>query len=287
MKIAFRLLLASLLLSVTVRAGTPLDDSRKVGGFIIGCEAYSFNKFTALEAIEKTKATGGKTIEFFSWEKFSTNYPKLEVNHTLPQKHIDELKAALKAADIRATSLYIGNNAFTQKDPEAALRKTFDFAKKLDLVALTGEPPDSGFDLVEKLCKEYDIKFCLHNHRGDESHPEYKYWNPAYTSKLMQGRDPRMGYCLDTGHLVRSGGKPLEAIKLFGSRLHTLHLKDPISATGHDTVYGHGIGDIKSVLAALKEQKFNGFISIEYETDNDATAVDEMRQCVDFVRQSK
>ena len=287
MKFQLRVVLFVSLLSIQTFAATPLDDSREVGGFAIGTQAYSFNQFTALEAIEKTKAAGGKTIEFFSWQKFSTNHPKLEVNHTLPDKYIDELKAALKAADLRATSIYIGNAAFAAKDSEAMLRKTFEFAKKLDLLALTGEPPESGFDLMEKLCKEYDIKFCLHNHKHDAAKPDYKNWDPHYTVKLMEKRDARMGFCLDTGHLVRSGGNPVEAAKLFGKRLHTLHLKDPITADGHDTIYGQGVGKVKDVLHQLKKQKFKGWISVEYENETSTDTVSDIRQSIEFVRGQK
>lgn len=273
----------SLLAAFSLHAATPLSNDTRIGGFSLGCQAYSFNKFTAFEAIEKTKAAGGKTIELFTWQKFSPEFPNLEVNPTLPDDKLQLLKDKLKEAGIRATSAYIGNNAFTQKDPEQAARKVFEWAKKLDLLALTGEPPESSFDLVEKLCKEYDIEFCLHGHRHDEKHPEYKNWDPSYTIKLMEHRDPRMGFCLDTGHLIRSGGNPIEAIKMFGKRLHTLHLKDPISLTGEDTVYGQGIGDTKGILAELKKRKFKGFISIEYENPV-PDAVPDIRRCIEFVR---
>jgi sugar phosphate isomerase/epimerase len=270
----------------TAHAASPLGKSTKVGGFSIGCQAYSFKDFTAYEAIEKTAATGGKTIEFFSWQKLSAENPKLELNATLPEKNITELKAKLKSAGLRATSMYFGNKAFEAKDPEAELRKTFEFAKKMDFVALTGEPPLTGFDLVEKLCKEYDIRFCLHNHRKDPAHPDYKNWNPEYTVGLMKDRDPRMGFCLDTGHLVRSGLKPVDALRLMKGRVHSLHLKDPVSADGHDTVYGQGVADIRGILTELRAQKFDGFISIEYENFGPNSVAD-IKQCIDYVRQAK
>ncbi len=277
------LTILSLFAAFTLQAATPLSPETKIGGFSLGCQAYSFNKFTLFEAIDRTKATGAKTIELFTWQKFSREFPDLEVNQTLPDDKIELLKNKLKAAGLRATSAYIGNNAFTQKDPEKAARQVFEWAKKLDLLALTGEPPESSFDLVEKLCKEYDIKFCLHGHRHDPKRPEYKNWDPSYTIKLMEHRDPRMGFCLDTGHFVRSGGDPIAAIKIFGKRLHTLHLKDPLSTTGDDTVFGGGIGNVSGVLAELRKQKFQGWISIEYENPI-ANAVPDIRECVDYVR---
>ncbi len=278
-------LFASLVGASSTSAANPLPDSTKVGGFALGCQAYSFNRYTLFEAIDKTKEAGGKTIELFLWQKFSPEFPKVEVNAQLSGEHIKLLKEKLRSADIRVVSAYFGNTAFTQNDPEAALRKVFEFAKKLDMVSLTGEPPDieKNLDLVEKLVKEYDIKFCLHNHRKDESKPEYRNWDPNYTITLMKDRDPRMGFCLDTGHLVRSGLKPVDALKILQGRVNALHLKDPISETDHDTIFGEGVGKVKGVLDELKRQKFNGYISIEYE-HNWTNSVPDIKQCVEFVR---
>ncbi|MDQ6633097.1 MAG: sugar phosphate isomerase/epimerase [Verrucomicrobiota bacterium] len=278
-----KLFFALSILALQLNAATPIPDSCKIGEFVLGCQAYSFNRYTAFEAIDKTKEAGGKTIEFFLWQKFSPEFPNLEVNGDLPDDKTKLLKAKLTSAGIRATSAYFGNTAFTQKDPEAALRKVFEFAKKMDLVALTGEPPESGFDLVEKLCKEYDIRFCLHNHRKDEAKPDYQNWNPEYTMKVIENRDAHMGFCLDTGHLVRSGLKPVDALKILKGRVYSLHLKDPSSADGPDTIFGKGVGDVKKVLQELKKQKFDGFISIEYE-NNWTNSVPDIKRCIEFVR---
>jgi sugar phosphate isomerase/epimerase len=268
---------------LNLHAVEKLPKSCKVGDFVLGCQAYTFNRYTAFEAIDKTAEAGGKTIELFLWQKLSAEYPKVEVNALMPDEYVQKLKARLKEKGIRASSAYFGNKAFEQADSEAALRKVFDFAKKLDMVALTGEPPESGFGLMEKLCKEYDLRFCLHNHRGSADKPEYKYWDPAYTVELMKGRDKRMGFCLDTGHLVRSGLDPVEALKKMEGRVFSLHLKDPISRDGHDTIFGQGVGNVAGILKELKRQKFDGFISIEYE-NNWTNSVPDVRQCVEFVR---
>lgn len=285
MKNALLFLLALVIGENFAPAATPLDESTKIGGFALGCQAYSFNRYTLFEAIDKTKEAGGKTIELFLWQKFSPELPKVEVNAQLSDEHIKLLREKLRVTGVRAVSAYFGNTAFTQKDPEAALRKVFEFAKKLDMVSLTGEPPDieKNLDLVEKLVKEYDIKFCLHNHRKDESKPEYKNWDPNYTIGLMKDRDRRMGFCLDTGHLVRSGLKPVNALKILQGRVNALHLKDPISETDHDTIFGEGVGDVKNVLKELKRQKFSGYISIEYE-HNWTNSVPDIKRCVEFVR---
>src|SRR5690349_12090472 len=64
------------------------SEADKTGGFVLGCQAYSFRDDTALEAIEKTKACGGKVIEFFTWQKLGTNRPGVELNANLSDADI-------------------------------------------------------------------------------------------------------------------------------------------------------------------------------------------------------
>ena len=49
----------------------PIPDEYKQNGFAIGAQAYTFNRFSAFEAIEKTAQAGGKVIEFFPGQKLT------------------------------------------------------------------------------------------------------------------------------------------------------------------------------------------------------------------------
>ncbi len=258
----------------------------EVGGFTVGCAAYTFRQGTAFEAIDKTKACGGTVIEFFAWQRLSAETGNVKLDENLSDENIKLLKARLAAAGIRGVSCYVNNAHFPagNKD-ETGPRKVFEFARKLDLRGLTGEPPEDQLDIVEKLVKEYDIQFCIHNHRKDEKKPDYKNWDPAYVLSLVKNRDPRMGACVDTGHLVRSGLKPADAIKVLGRRVLSVHLKDPkdSSADAPDQPLGRGAGDMKRVLAELKRVGFKGHIDVEYENTTDHL-LEDVKQCIEFVR---
>jgi hypothetical protein len=57
------ILAVGLLAAFVARAAEPpLGSEYRVGGFVVGCQAYMFHRFTAFEAIEKTVAAGGKVI---------------------------------------------------------------------------------------------------------------------------------------------------------------------------------------------------------------------------------
>ena len=56
---------------ISTAVAEPIPDQYKQGGFAIGCQAYSFNRYTVFEAIEKTAQCGGKVIEFYPGQKLS------------------------------------------------------------------------------------------------------------------------------------------------------------------------------------------------------------------------
>lgn len=252
----------------------------------VGVAAYSFRRLTAFEAIEKTRECGGDVIEFFLWQKLSPAHSNVVLNANLPDEHVAALKAKLEAVGVRAVNAYFNNASF--QDPagaEAGARKLFEFAKKLGLRGLTGEPAVEHLDLVERLVKEYGIQLCFHNHPRNPAKPEYRNWDPAYLLALMEKRDPRMGFSVDTGHLSRSGVDPVGTVKLFKNRILSVHLKDVTEARpdSGDVPYGRGIGNIAGVLAELRRQGFRGHVAVEYEHTTDRL-VDDVKHCIDFVR---
>jgi len=75
----------SALASLITLAGSlwaePIPPEYRIGGFAIGCQAYTFNRFTAFEAIEKTEAAGGRVIEFYPGQALSPDDRATKVGH--------------------------------------------------------------------------------------------------------------------------------------------------------------------------------------------------------------
>ena len=72
----------------------PIPEQYKQGGFAIGAQAYTFNRYTVFEAIEKTATAGGKVIEFFPGQKLSKEEPTVSWNHNSPDDVIAKVQAA-------------------------------------------------------------------------------------------------------------------------------------------------------------------------------------------------
>ena len=259
---------------------TPIPENCLTGGIAISCQAWTFNQFSVMEAIDKTAAAGGKVIEFYPGQKFSPDKPDQKFDHNASDEMIAAVQARLKERGIRAVNYGVVG---IPKD-EAGARKIFEFAKKFELYGITTESVDA-LDTIEKLVKEFDIRLGFHNHPRQPKNPGYKMWDPNYVLSVVKDRDARIGSCSDVGHWVRSGLNPIDFLKILQGRVISVHLKDlnEKSADAHDVPFGTGISNVPGILDELKRQNFAGNASIEYEYNWKDNVVD-AAQCIGFVR---
>jgi sugar phosphate isomerase/epimerase len=262
------------------RAENAIPEDCKSGGFFIGCQAYTFNRYTVFEAIEKTSQAGGKVIEFYPGQPLSKEEPNVKWDHKATPEVIQKVKDQLAKYHIKAVNY--GVVGIPKDDGEA--RKLFEFAKTMGLRAVTTESVDA-IDTIEKMVKEYDIMVGFHDHPKRPDDPNYRMWDPNYILSVVKDRDPRIGSCADTGHWVRSNLKPVDCLRILKGRIISSHLKDlnKMGPNAHDLPYGTGVSDVPGILEELKAQGFTGNISIEYEYNWDHS-LPEVAQCIGFVR---
>jgi sugar phosphate isomerase/epimerase len=279
-KFLLSLALAAAVILPSIQADV-MPANLKVGGFAVGCQAYTFTRFSVFEAIEKTASTGAKVIEFYPGQKLSVEEPSVKFSHDASPEVWDKVKAKLKEAGITPVAYGVVG---LSKD-EAASRKVFEFAKSFGIKVINTESVDA-IDTFEKLVKEYDIKVGFHDHPKKPDDVNYKLWDPNYVLSLVKDRDPRIGACADIGHWVRSGLTPVDCVKILKGRIVSSHMKDlnvklPIGS--HDVHWGQGVSGVADVLAEFKAQGFEGPISIEYEHNWDNNVAD-AKACMDFMR---
>jgi sugar phosphate isomerase/epimerase len=285
--------LIALCLVVGVIAARPAAAEHRIpkeyatNGFFVGCQAWTWNHFTVFEAIKKTAESGGKVIEFFPGQRLSKEEPDVKWDHNASPETIAKVKAELEKYKIKA----VNYGVVGIPSDEAGARKVFEFAKALDLRAITTESVDA-IDTIEKLVKEYDIMVGFHDHPRRPNNPGYRMWDPNYILSVVKDRDKRIGSCADIGHWVRSGIKPVDALEILKGHIISVHLKDlnEFSPNGHDVPAGTGISDIPAVLKELKKQHFDGNISIEYEyhmEDSQAEVTQSIAFLKDFTKTIK
>ncbi len=72
--------------------------------------------------------------------------------------------------------------------------------------------------MITEIAKEFGLEMVLHPHAGT------MFETPNDLDFLLNETD--INLCLDTGHIVVGGGKPLDIAKRAGSRVKHVHLKD-------------------------------------------------------------
>lgn len=265
----------TLLAGVPLLAGAPAEPL----GWRLGVAAWSFNRFTFFEAIDRTAALGLKYIEAYEGQRLSAD-GEATLTADLPATAVDRIRAKLKTAGVTLTSLYIHE----LPAEEARCRRAFEFARSLEVEAIISEPKPEALTLLEQLCVEFDLKVALHNHPQGTS----RYWHPQEILKVLEGRSPRLGACADVGHWQRSGIKPVEGLRLLGNRLLTLHVKDLNEAgpNGHDVWWGTGQGDLAAVLTEIHRLAVRPTLfAIEYEHNFEDNRND-IAQCAAFFRKT-
>lgn len=277
-----RFLLPTIILSLSVFLPAHAADSAAADklGWQLAVHAYTFKEFSVFEAMDKTASLGLKYFSLSGGVNLDGKSPKPPRTHEISPEQMEAIRK--KATACGLTLVNIG--VVKLPPDEAESRKVFECAKKFGIDTLVSEPEPAALDVVEKLCKEYNIKVAIHNHPKPSP-----YWNPDTVLEAVKGRTPLMGACADVGHWVRSGLDPVECLKKYEGRIIALHFKDlseknpsgEKNAKIHDVPWGTGVSNVKGMMAELKRQNFRGAFCVEYEY-NWTNSVPEIAQCVKF-----
>ena len=242
-------------------------------GFKMGLQSYSLREFKAEQALEHTKALGLKY-----WEAYPAHVPMGSV-----PKHIETQKEMLANGGV--TLISYGVLGFDDKENEA--REKFEFAKAMGIKSLSADPkPDKAtFDLLDKLCAEYDVAIAIHNHG-----PCHRYNKISDVEAVVKDRHPKIGACVDTGHYLRSDEDPVEAVQRLGKRVFGCHLKDvkTIEKDGKRQkqfkIAGEGDLNVVALLKALKVLNYDYCLAVEYE-ENAKNPLPDIEACLKHVRE--
>lgn len=246
-------------------------------GWLLGVQQYTFRRFSFYETLDMMVKLGIERVEPAFFLPLDKARPGLATNEDLSPELRREVKQRMSDRGLSMPVFYSNLDA----DADRA-QKIFDFCKEMGAGTIVAEPPAEAFDMIEKLCDQYEINLAIHNHPKS---PESKYWNPDSVLAACQGRSPRIGGCCDTGHWVRSGLDPVACLKRMEGRVLGFHLKDVIEAgkpEARDVPLGEGKANYAEVLSELHRQGYKGVLIIEYEHDSPELMTD-VAKCVAFV----
>ncbi|MFQ6133026.1 MAG: sugar phosphate isomerase/epimerase family protein [Armatimonadota bacterium] len=246
-------------------ADTRPESLEKYGGLRFGIQAHALRNFPIEEAIRIIH----EELELH-WVEFSRRHVAVEASPA----EIQRVRALLDERDITCNA--VGVHGF--RGDHEANRRVFEFARAMGVRNISANPSAEAFDSLEKLVAEYDIRIAVHNHG-----PGASYDTVADVVNAVKDRHPNIGACVDTGHFIRSGEDPVEAIYRLKGRVFGLHVKDVAAQTKktHDVIIGEGFLDVEGMFKALKDVGFpaDGALSLEFEGNPD-DPIAEIKQCL-------
>jgi sugar phosphate isomerase/epimerase len=234
------------------------------GPFSFGIQSYSLRAFDFTEALKKTQELG-----LTYWESFRTHTPPDPAQARSDYRRI--------AADHGVRIISFGVVKFT-KDHEAN-RQLFEFGKAMELTSFSADPDPDAFDSLDKLVDEYGIAVGIHNHG-----PGHRFGPLDTILNAIRNHHPKIGCCIDTGHFLRSGVDPVDAVEALGSRVYGVHLKDVKNAKVF-TVLGEGDLRLADLMKALAQRKYSYLLALEYE-ENPQSPMEEIRACLAAARKA-
>lgn len=218
--------------------------------FQLGIATYSLRKFTLEDTLVVCNKLGIKKIALKSFH--------------LPLDSTEEqIKFAIQKCNDAGVEVYaVGAISLLSKDE---IDNAFEYARKVGVNLIVGVPEHDLIPYVENKVKVYDIKVAIHNHGPqDKRYPTVK---SAY--EKIKSLDPRLGLCLDIGHIERGEIDPSIDTQEFFDRIFDFHIKDIDQANenGKDCEIGRGVIDFQKFLNTVSQLNYTGLLSLEYEKD--------------------
>ena len=220
-----------------------LDNSR----FRFGFQSYSLRHFVDTNSFSiETDKLGLSFVEVY---KGHLPVDSSDEKITTFKQVLDKIKVKINAFGVEAFSANHTTN-----------EKIFQFGQKLGIENLSADPTKDSFDSLQKLVRQYNIRIAIHNHGPEDN----RWQRPEWILESVKNLDPRIGACVDTGHYLRANVDPVEAIRILGSRVLGVHLKD-FDASSKEQIPGQGQLNLTNVFQALLDVGFDGVLSLEYE----------------------
>jgi sugar phosphate isomerase/epimerase len=239
---------AAALPAMAAGAAPAVGDARD--GLKLGVASYSFREFQRRLAIQYTKKLGVKYI----------NIKEFHLPLNASKEEIARARGEFEKAGL---TILGGGNVSFQKNDEADIRSKFEYAKAAGMPVIVCAPTHETLPKMEKYVKEFNIKIAVHNHGPEDKH----FPTPQSVLDMVKNMDQRCGLCIDVGHTVRTGVDVVETIRLAGTRLHDMHIKDLRDLKDKDSQVpvGDGAMPIPAIFRELLKMNYQGGVMLEYE----------------------
>jgi inosose dehydratase len=247
-----------------------------VGNIRIGCQTYTWEMLG-----DKWRGSVDQILDIIA----AAGYQGVEITNTMIGVYYDDPDGFARALEKRrlvfASFGFVPKKSFT--DP-SCLEEEIELAKRgvdfvsrfpgcrLDLAGGSSPNRDNLDEKFETMCRIFNevgaigdaknvpVDFHPHSHAGSiiETAGEY--------ARVMECTDASIvGWCPDSGHIVRGGLDFIETISKYRDRIRNFHFKD-VDRSGTWKLMGEGVCDYRRALELLEDMEYGGWVIAEEES---------------------
>jgi sugar phosphate isomerase/epimerase len=198
-----------------------------------------------------------------------------------PRARFEEVRGKFKKGGVDVFAYVM---TFTEDFTDAEIDSIFRQAQALGvkLIGTNQTTVGMGPKLVP-YCDRYKIDLGFHCHAMVADPNEVA--SVASYEKLF-AMSSRFKANLDIGHFTAGNNDAIAFIEKYHDRITHLHLKDRKRNEGPNMPWGEGETPVKQALQLLKQKKYPIYAVIEYEYPGKGTPVEEVKKCMDYIRQA-
>lgn len=197
-----------------------------------------------------------------------------------PMDHFQGIRKKLDNAGIKVVAYTINyRDDFT--DDEIA--KTFEQAKALSAQTIATSTQLSMLPRLAPMAEKYKMNVSVHGHANVKDPNEF---SSAETFQKAMDTSKFFRVNLDIGHYTAANFDPVAYIQEHHQHITHLHIKDRKKDNGANLPFGEGDTPIKQVLTLLRDKKWAIPALVEYEYRGTGSSVEEVKKCMDYMRQA-
>lgn len=198
---------------------------------------------------------------------------------TVPMNRYREIRSKFEAAGIALHGYVV---TFVDDHTDAEIERTFEAARALGVRVIgTNQTQTSMAWRLAPFAEKHGIALAWHNHSNVADIREVASLD-SFARLFAISRQFKAN--LDIGHFVAGNNDPMAFIHQHHDRISHLHLKDRTRDNGPNQRWGMGDTPIAGVLKLMQQARYAFPAIIEYEYTSQAPAVDEVKTCLQFIR---
>jgi sugar phosphate isomerase/epimerase len=194
-----------------------------------------------------------------------------------PLAHFQAIRQAFAKEGLAIYAFnYSPNTGFSDEE----IDRGFEIARALGAEIITASTTLTVAKRMVPFMERHKMVVAVHNHSNTKDPNEFA-TPESFAAAMALSRYFKVN--LDIGHFTAADYDPVAYMREHHESITNLHLKDRKRAQGDNTPWGTGDTPIREVLALLRRERWPIRAYIEYEYRGESGAVDEVKECVEYV----